>query len=127
MVSIKPSSTSLLAIAFDKPSIASGSAYNAFFRAYSLLDSILDKMEDNKKENLITYMKSGKIDFVINIPWEQNIKNEITSWYLLRRLATDSSIPMINNIEVAMLYIKSIMLLDWYEKIKILPYSYFKK
>lgn len=91
------------------------------------MKKILDKMEDNKKENLITYMKSGKIDFVINIPWEQNIKNEITSWYLLRRLATDSSIPMINNIEVAMLYIKSIMLLDWYEKIKILPYSYFKK
>lgn len=88
---------------------------------------VLDKVHINKKENIITYMKAWKIDFVINIPTEEKSKNknEETTWYLLRRLATDSSIPMINNLEVAMLYVKSIMLLDWYEKIKILPYKSF--
>lgn len=86
----------------------------------------IDKVHKNSKENVITYIEKWKIDFVINIPSEEKVREEETSGYLIRRKAVDSSIPMINNLQVAMLYIKSIQILNWQEDIEIKAYSEFK-
>jgi len=70
-------------------------------------------------------MEDWKIDFVINIPSDTKIRQEEESWYLIRRKAVDSSIPMINDLKVAMLYIKSIDVLNGQEGIEIKGYSEF--
>jgi hypothetical protein len=44
---------------------------------------------------------------------------------LIRRKAVDSSIPMINDLKVAMLYIKSLNVLNGQEGIEIKGYSEF--
>lgn len=76
-----------------------------------------------EKENVATYMEKGKIDFVINIPWEEKMEQEESAWYIIRRKAVDSSIPMINDLKNAMLYVKSLEILDKTEKIEIKSYS----
>jgi len=86
---------------------------------------IVDKVHKNSKKNAVTYMEDWKIDFVINIPSDTKIRQEEESWYLIRRKAVDSSIPMINDLKVAMLYIKSIDVLNGQEGIEIKGYSEF--
>jgi hypothetical protein len=84
---------------------------------------IVNKFHKDKKDNVITYLENWKIDFVINIPSEDNVRQEEDSWYFIRRKAVDSSISMINNLKVAMLYIKSMEVLNWKEKVEIDSYS----
>ena len=86
---------------------------------------IVDKVHKNPKKNAVTYMEDWKIDFVINIPSDTKIRQEEESGYLIRRKAVDSSIPMINDLKVAMLYIKSLNVLNGQEGIEIKGYSEF--
>ena len=54
-----------------------------------------------KEPNTISYLKSGKIDLVINLP-KNHQEEELTNDYLIRRTAVDYKIPLITNRQIAM-------------------------
>jgi len=56
---------------------------------------------DEKSPNIIEYIKSGKIDLVINIPKNYQ-KDELTNGYLIRRAAVDFNKMLITNRQIAM-------------------------
>ncbi len=56
---------------------------------------------ENKKPNVIDYLKKGKIDLVINIPKNYQ-PEELTNGYLIRRTAADFNVMLITNRQIAM-------------------------
>lgn len=56
---------------------------------------------DNRSPNSADYLKSGKIDLVINIP-KNFQEEELTNDYIIRRTAVDYKIPLITNRQLAM-------------------------
>ena len=77
-----------------------------FLKKNNLKVKVLSR-EENEKENIFNYLKNGKIDLVINIP-KSNNKKELDNDYLLRRMAIDSNISLITNLQVAKRFIKAI-------------------
>ena len=55
----------------------------------------------SKTPNAADYIKSGKIDLVINIP-KNFQEEELTNDYIIRRTAVDYKIPLITNRQLAM-------------------------
>jgi carbamoyl-phosphate synthase large subunit len=60
--------------------------------------------------NIVEYLKSAKIDLVINIPMtNHSVKKRsevLKDEYIIRRLAVEFNIPVITNIELALTLIK---------------------
>lgn len=66
---------------------------------------------DKEEPSVLSYLSSGKIDMVINIP-KTTEKVELDSDYLVRRKAVDLNIPLITNIQVAKRFIKALLQYD---------------
>jgi len=62
---------------------------------------------EKKEPNVITYLKNGKIDLVINIPKSYQ-ERELTNGYLIRRTAADFNVMLITNRQIAMRFIEAI-------------------
>lgn len=61
----------------------------------------LDWPLNGKSPNAADYIKSGKIDLVINIP-KNFQEEELTNDYIIRRTAVDFKVPLITNRQLAM-------------------------
>ena len=68
-----------------------------------LLHWPLEKESPNAKE----YLKTKKLDLVINIPKNYQ-EEELTNDYIIRRLAVDFGIPLITNIQLAQRFVEAI-------------------
>ncbi len=55
---------------------------------------------EDKQPNVIDYLRSGKIDLVINIPKNYQ-EEELTNDYIIRRTAVDIAIPLFTNVQLA--------------------------
>ena len=64
-------------------------------------------LEKDKKPNIVDYLKGKEIELTINIPKNQD-NDELTNGYMIRRLSVDHSIPLITNLQVAILLIESL-------------------
>ncbi|MBR9699871.1 carbamoyl-phosphate synthase (glutamine-hydrolyzing) large subunit [Candidatus Woesearchaeota archaeon] len=62
---------------------------------------------EDKKPNVMDYLKNRKIDLVINIP-KNFEREEVTNDYYIRRTAVDYNTPLITNTQVAKLFIQAI-------------------
>ncbi|HGY54959.1 MAG TPA: carbamoyl-phosphate synthase (glutamine-hydrolyzing) large subunit [Caldithrix abyssi] len=62
---------------------------------------------DEKKPNVIDYIRNGKIDLVINIP-KNFQKDELTNGYLIRRAAVDYNVMLITNRQIAMRLVEAL-------------------
>ncbi|MBU0731763.1 carbamoyl-phosphate synthase (glutamine-hydrolyzing) large subunit [Patescibacteria group bacterium] len=69
------------------------------------------KIQTNKKPNVQELLEKGKIDLIINIPTKYN-RAEISDGYLIRRLATDHNISLINDQQIAKIFINGLCNLD---------------
>lgn len=77
-----------------------------FLKFHGIKSKKLFKVQEKKEPNIISFLKSGKIDFIFNIPSKYHSKK----WdpdYSLRRTAVDFSVPLITNLELSKLFIKS--------------------
>ena len=62
---------------------------------------------EEKKPNVIDYIRNGKIDLVINIP-KNFQKDELTNGYLIRRAAVDYNVMLITNRQIAMRLVEAL-------------------
>lgn len=72
-----------------------------FMEANGIPVETLDWPLNGKSPNAADYIKSGKIDLVINIPKNYQ-EEELTNDYIIRRTAVDFKIPLITNRQLAM-------------------------
>ena len=63
--------------------------------------------EEDRHPNTLEYLKSKKIDLVINIP-KNFTKRELRNGYQIRRSAIDFNIPLITNSRVASAFVYAI-------------------
>jgi len=72
------------------------------------IDSIVVHWPDEAKEpNIMEFVSQKKADLVINIPKSFDV-HELTNDYKIRRMAIDYNIPLITNVQIAKLFIRSI-------------------
>jgi carbamoyl-phosphate synthase large subunit len=63
---------------------------------------------DEKEPNVIDFIKSGKIDLVINIP-KNFQKDELTNGYMIRRAAVDYNVMLVTNRQLAMRLVEALV------------------
>ncbi|MCK5853214.1 carbamoyl phosphate synthase large subunit, partial [bacterium] len=63
---------------------------------------------DEKEPNVIDYIKSGKIDLVLNIP-KNFQKDELTNGYLIRRATVDYNVMLVTNRQLAMRLVEALL------------------
>jgi carbamoyl-phosphate synthase large subunit len=68
---------------------------------------ILYRPFDEKEPSILTYLGSGEIDMVINIPKTAE-KVELDSDYIIRRKAVDLNIPLFTNVQATKRFIKAL-------------------
>ena len=79
-----------------------------FLLEHGIENKKLYKIHEKKEPNIKTCLAKGKIDLVINIPKEYN-ELEIDDSYEIRRLAVDLYVPLLTNVNLAKLFINSIL------------------
>jgi carbamoyl-phosphate synthase large subunit len=66
---------------------------------------------DDKKPNIMDYLKEGKIDFVINIP-KNNFEEELKNDYMIRRTAVDFGVSLITDVKIAQRMVSALKYLN---------------
>ncbi|MBD3164160.1 carbamoyl-phosphate synthase (glutamine-hydrolyzing) large subunit [Candidatus Woesearchaeota archaeon] len=82
---------------------------HAYLRENSIPSIKLNWPLDRTEPNAVSFIKTKKIDFVINIP-KSHKKKELSNGYLIRRAAIDYNIPLVTNTQLAKLFIRAISL-----------------
>lgn len=59
------------------------------------------------KNTVVSYIESGKIDLIINIPRNYS-RQELSDGYYIRRTAVDYHIPLISNSQIAKIFVNAI-------------------
>jgi carbamoyl-phosphate synthase large subunit len=78
-----------------------------FLRYNGLEAEILHWPLEKKEPNILTFIETGKLDLIINIP-KSTDEEELTNDYIVRRKATDFNIPLITNLQFAERFIDAI-------------------
>ena len=78
-----------------------------FYNSNGMEIEILLRPYEKIEPNILSYLESGKIDLVINIPKSAE-KVDLDNDYLIRRKAIDLNIPLITNIQFAKRFIKAL-------------------
>jgi carbamoyl-phosphate synthase large subunit len=81
----------------------------------------LYKIHERRRPSLLDYISPDHLDLIINIPAGYD-RRELTDGYIIRRRATDFGIPLITNLQLAELFVKSIALKRWAD-LKAEPYD----
>ncbi len=82
-----------------------------FFNENGVKCTLIHKMHEKKRPNVITYLQQGKLDLVISVP-NQMKQIDLDKNYDLRRATVDYSIALITNLQLAKLFIESILKKD---------------
>jgi carbamoyl-phosphate synthase large subunit len=72
----------------------------------------LYKIHERRRPSLLEYIVPGRLDLIINIPAGYD-RQELTDGYIIRRKAIDFGIPLVTNLQLAELFVKSIAAKDW--------------
>ena len=81
----------------------------------------LYKIHERRKPSLLEHITPDRLDLIINVPAGYDRK-ELTDGYIIRRRATDVGIPLITNLQLAELFVKSIASKGW-DDLKAEPYD----
>jgi len=78
-----------------------------FLRKNNLAVKTLRWPLEDKKPNVMDFLRQGKIDLVINIPKNYQ-QQELTNGYLIRRTAADFNIMLVTNRQIAMRLVEAL-------------------
>lgn len=78
-----------------------------FLAARGVLTYPLYKISHESEPNIKTYLSERKIDFIINLPSPKN-RQARSDGRQIRRLASDHHLPLITNLESALLFAKAV-------------------
>jgi carbamoyl-phosphate synthase large subunit len=93
----------------------------AFLTTHDVPNVRLYKIRENRRPSLLEVIAPGKADLVINIPIGYD-RRTLTDGYIIRRRAIDFGVPLITNLQLAELLVKSLAT-KGLEDLKPLPYD----
>lgn len=96
-VAFLPAARQLVRLGFD---LYATEGTSAFLKENNIKNTLVHKISNGHKPNLLDVMAQKKIHLVINIPKNYS-HEEITDGYLIRRKAIDLNIPLVTNLQVA--------------------------
>ena len=78
-----------------------------FYRRHDVETHLVNKIHERKEPNVLDLLNSKKLDLIISMPKDYG---EIGTGdtYIIRRAAVDYSIPLINNVQIAKLFVSAI-------------------
>lgn len=79
-----------------------------FLEKHDVPTILLHKIHEQKEPNVITYVKEGKIDLVINVI-DQNKKQEVADSFEMRRFFIDNNIQLFTKLKQARLFVKALV------------------
>jgi len=94
-----------------------------FLKDHGISATVLHKRQSGLHPTCIEYLKSGKINLVINIPNHKDT-DSLSEGYYMRRTAVDFSVPLLNHIKTAILLVgalkrfKTFQIKSWDEYLK---------
>ncbi|HLD71289.1 MAG TPA: carbamoyl-phosphate synthase large subunit, partial [Candidatus Peribacteraceae bacterium] len=71
-----------------------------FLQSRGVTSALLHKISEPRSPNIREYLEQKRVDLVINIPTHTSGDDQ-TDGYFIRRIATDQSIPLITNVQLA--------------------------
>jgi hypothetical protein len=80
---------------------------SGFLKEHGVPNVRLYKIQERRKPSLLDYIVPSRLDLIINIPLGYD-RRELTDGYIIRRRAIDFGIPLITNVQLAELFVKSI-------------------
>jgi carbamoyl-phosphate synthase large subunit len=81
-----------------------------FLSEHGIKNTMIYKAHNiHKKLNILSVLEQGKIGLVINIPEDGYNKKQLEDEYLIRRKAVDFGVPLLTNLQIAKLFIESIL------------------
>ena len=101
---------------------ATTGTYN-FFLKHGIKTTMVKKLSEDKKNNVISMLDDKKFDFVINTPDLDDVRQEECDGYLMRRKAVDKGISLISNIKIAKMFVESLYHLNKWADIEIQSYG----
>ena len=87
-----------------------------FLKSRDIPSGLLHKVSEPRSPNIREYLEQKRIDLVINIPTHSS-GDEQTDGYFIRRIATDSGVSLITNVQLAKRIIEALAT----EKVEELP------
>ena len=78
-----------------------------FFEENGIEVTVLYWPDEDKKPNVMEFLRERKVDLVINIP-KNHTKRELDNGYKIRRAAVDYNIPLITNARLASAFIYAV-------------------
>jgi len=78
-----------------------------FLKDNGVETTVLHKPSTNKEPAILEYLSNGKLDLVVNVP-ENLTRREQTNGYQIRRTAVDFGVPLISNLQLAKLIVRSL-------------------
>ena len=79
-----------------------------FYNKFGIPVHMVYKVHEEKKPNIIDFIAEKQLELIICIP-QQYSQVERGDKYILRRLAVDYNIPLVNNLQVAILFVESLL------------------
>lgn len=90
-----------------------------------ITNTMIFKIHENKKPNILNILFTKKVDLVINI-FDPYSKKEFTDSYKMRRYAIDFGIPLLTNLQTAQLFVEAIANKKLSD-LKALPWNHYVK
>jgi hypothetical protein len=81
----------------------------------------LYKIQERRRPSLFEYITPERLDLIVNVPLGLD-RRELTDGYIIRRRAIDFGVPLITNLQLAELLVKSLAT-KRLEDLKPLPYE----
>jgi carbamoyl-phosphate synthase large subunit len=78
-----------------------------FYRAHGIETRLVHKIHERREPNVLRLLSSKKLDLIISMPKDYGEIGTGDS-YIIRRAAVDYSIPLINNVQIAKLFVNAI-------------------
>ncbi|MFO7650998.1 MAG: hypothetical protein R6X13_06650, partial [bacterium] len=68
------------------------------------------KLSDNRSPSVTELILAGTVDCVVNVPKRSADEATLTDGYHIRRTAADVGVPLVNDAELARLFIRALLL-----------------
>ena len=78
-----------------------------FLKKHGIKNTMLYKIHERKKPNVLDYITEGKIELLISIPNPEK-KTSFGNDYVLRRKAIDFSVPLFTNLQISELFVQAL-------------------
>jgi len=80
---------------------------SAFLASHGVAHTRLYKIRERRSPSLLDFITPDRIDLILNVPLGLD-RQELTDGYIIRRRAIDYGVPLITNLQVAELLVKSL-------------------